>query len=211
MGSMDGVHVFNEFAGEYDQWFDRNKLVFESEVQAIKRFLPEGECRGLEVGTGSGRFASAFGLTGIDPAKSMVKIARDRGVDVLVATAERIPFKDGSFDVVLMVTTLCFLQEPLQALKEVERVLKSGGSIIIGMVPEDSFLGKKYSMSDSKFYRHASFYTVDQVLTLFRELGFNNLKTCQTLFNDPKELKNVEPVREGHGEGGFVVIYGQKR
>ncbi len=210
MGSMDGVNVFNEFAGDYDRWFDRNRLVFQSEVQAVKKFFPDSYI-GLEIGVGSGRFASIFGLTGIDPAMSMVKIARDRGVEVLVATAEKIPFKDSSFDVVLMVTTLCFLQDPLQALKEVERVLKPVGSIIIGMVPGDSSLGKKYSKSDSKFYRHANFYRVDQVLTWLKELGFNNLKTCQTLFDNPKELKDVEPVREGHGEGGFVVVHGQKR
>ncbi|MFO7967228.1 MAG: class I SAM-dependent methyltransferase [Archaeoglobaceae archaeon] len=209
MSEMDNMHVFDRFAGEYDQWFDHHRLVFESEVQALKMFLPDSYI-GLEVGVGSGRFASVFGLKGIDPARSMVKIARSRGVEALMATAERIPFKDGSFDIVLMVTTLCFLYDPLQALKEVKRILKPGSRIVIGMVPGDSFLGKKYSKSDSKFYRHADFYTVDQILSLLKELGFNNLKTCQTLFSDPKELESIEPVEEGYGEGSFVVIHGQK-
>lgn len=209
MGSMDDVQVFDRFAGDYDQWFDKHRLVFESEVQALKMFLSDSYI-GLEVGVGSGRFASTFGLKGIDPAQSMVKIAKSRGVETVIATAERIPFKDGSFEIVLMVTTLCFLQDPLQALEEIKRILKPGGRIVIGVVPGDSFLGKKYSKSDSKFYRHANFYTVDQVLSLLKGSGYNNLKTCQTLFSDPKELKSVEPVKEGYGEGSFVVISGQK-
>lgn len=209
MREIDDVQVFDKFAGDYDQWFDEHRLVFASEIQALKMLLPDSYI-GLEVGVGSGRFASVFGLMGIDPARSMVKIARSRGIEALMATAERIPFKDGSFDVVLMVTTLCFLYDPLQGLEEVNRILQPGGRIVIGMVPGDSFLGKKYSKSDSKFYRYANFYTVDQLLSWLKGWGYNNLQTCQTLFSNPKELKSIEPVREGHGEGGFVVIHGQK-
>lgn len=209
MRQLDNVRVFDRFAGEYDQWFDEHRLVFGSEIQALKMFMPDSYI-GLEVGVGNGRFASVFGLMGIDPARSMVKIARNRGVEALMATAEKIPFKDNSFDVVLMVTTLCFLYDPLQALEEIKRILKTGGQIVIGMIPGDSFLGKKYSKSDSKFYRHANFYTVDQILSLLKGSGYNNLQTCQTLFSDPKELKSIEPIKEGYGEGSFVVIHGQK-
>jgi ubiquinone/menaquinone biosynthesis C-methylase UbiE len=48
-------------------------------------------------------------------------IARKRGIDVCVAAAEELPFKRTSFDFVLLVTTICFLQNPVQALQEAKK------------------------------------------------------------------------------------------
>ena len=46
--------------------------------------------------------------------------------------AESLPFADSQFDFVLMFTTICFLDDIETAFNEVYRVLKSGGSLIIG-------------------------------------------------------------------------------
>jgi len=42
------------------------------------------------------------------------------------------------------------------------------------------------------------------------DLGYADLKTCQTIFQDPATIKAPPPVHEGHGEGVFVVIAGEK-
>jgi ubiquinone/menaquinone biosynthesis C-methylase UbiE len=121
----------------------------------------------LEVGVGTGRFAEPLGIrTGVEPARAMAEIARKRGIDVHEARAEALPFQDESFDFLLMVTTICFLEEPLQALAEAKRVLKPGGAIIIGMIDRNSPLGKDYERrkATSKFYKYARFLSADQVM-----------------------------------------------
>ena len=129
------------------------------------------------------------------------------------AEAEKLPFDDFSFDFVLIVVTICFVQDPIQALREAKRVLKPGGYIIIGMINKESFLGKLYESKkkESKFYRHANFYSIRQVLDWLIKLEFEHIKTCQTIFKNPKEITAIEPVKKGYGEGGFIVISAQKK
>ena len=48
---------FNEHLSEYEQWFSDNHYVFKSELEAIRKALPK-KGRGIEIGIGSGIFAS---------------------------------------------------------------------------------------------------------------------------------------------------------
>ena len=111
-----------------------------------------------------------------------------------------------------MVTVLCFLQNPLQALIEATRVLKPHGHLIIGIIDPDSPLGRSYEANKekSRFYRQARFHRVRQVLEWLEELGYPNPRICQTIFQDLPAITAPEPVREGYGDGAFVVIAGQK-
>ena len=205
---MESIEAFNKYAKEYDEWFDLNENIYKSEINALKMFIPEsGE--GLEVGVGTGRFASVLGIKiGVEPAKSMAEIARKRGIKVYEKEAQNLPFSDSTFDFILFVTTICFLKEPILAIKEAKRVLKPGGSIIIGIIDKNSFLGKLYEKKkeSSKFYKYAKFYSTDDVINWLKKLNFREIKTVQTLFKNPKEIREVEPVKEGYGEGGFVVL-----
>ncbi len=209
---MNSIEIFEKYAQEYDEWFDVNRFAYESEVRALKKFIPENS-EGLEVGVGTGRFAVPLGIkVGVEPAKAMADMARRRGIEVYEAKAEKLPFDDSSFDFVLIVVTICFVQDHIQALMEAKRVLKPGGCIIIGMIDRESFLGRLYGSKkkESKFYRHASFYSIRQVLDWLKRLEFEEIKTCQTIFKNPKRMTAIEPVKEGHGEGGFIVITAQK-
>ena len=97
------------------------------------------------MGVGTGRFASRVGIkVGVEPAQAMASIARQRGIEVYEARAEALPFADESFDSVLMVTTICFFNDPLRALRETSRVLKPLGHLVVGMIDKDSPLGKSY-------------------------------------------------------------------
>lgn len=204
--------VFENSAREYDDWFVRNGSAYRSELAAVKAFLPSAG-RGLEIGVGTGRFAGPLGLeVGVEPATAMAAIARKQGIKVLEAYAEDLPFEDESFNFILMVTVLCFLVDPFRALGEATRVLKPQGRLIIGMIDPDSPLGRSYEANKekSKFYRQAKFLPVGQILRWLADLGYADLKTCQTIFQDPAALKAPQPVKEGHGEGVFVVIAGEK-
>ena len=143
---------FDEYAEEYDKWYDENKKMYELELDAIKKFIPKSERKkGLEIGVGTGRFAEPLGIEyGLEPSKSMAEIAKKRGIKIYEGVAEDIPFKDEFFDYVLMTTTLCFLKEPIKGLSEIKRVLKSNGTLIIGMIDKDSPLGKFYESKKKK-------------------------------------------------------------
>ncbi|MHA1271175.1 MAG: class I SAM-dependent methyltransferase [Candidatus Helarchaeota archaeon] len=209
---MDEIKIFEKYADEYDIWFEKNNYIYKSEIKALGKFIPK--CgRGLEVGVGTGRFAVPLGIKiGIEPAKKMADIARNRGIKVENALAENIPYDNESFDFVLLMTTICFLKNPVVALKEIRRVLIPNGLIIIGMVDKNSFLGKLYEKKRliSKFYKYATIYSTEQVLEWLNELNFGNFKICQTIFKKLEDIKAIEPVKDGHGSGGFVVISAQK-
>ena len=53
-------------------------------------------------------------------------------VQLSEASAETLPFENDSFDVVSAVTVLCFVREPERAIREMARVLKPGGRIVLG-------------------------------------------------------------------------------
>jgi ubiquinone/menaquinone biosynthesis C-methylase UbiE len=204
---MNQNNVFEKYAEEYDEWFDVHPWVYQSEVRAVKILLPQSG-KGVEIGAGTGRFSVPFGITvGVEPSRAMAEIARSRGITVYDSKAENLPFDDKTFDFVLMVTTICFLEDPLQALKEIRRILRPGGKIIIGMLDKDSPLGKLYKMkkNDSKFFKYARFYPVDQVLEWLKITGCNHIQLLQTIFNKPEEIIALEPIKEGYGEGFFVV------
>ncbi len=210
---MNNIEVFERYAHEYDRWFEVNRSVYESEVKALRMLCPK-KGKGLEVGVGTGRFALPLGIKiGVEPARAMADMARKRGIEVYEAKAESLPFDNSSFDFVLFVVTICFVQDPIKALKEIKRVLKKGGKIIIGIIDKNSFLGKLYEKrrEKSKFYKKANFYSVNQVLKWLEEIGFDNIHIYQTIFRNPEEIRDIEPVKKGYGEGGFVVISAEKK
>jgi len=208
----NSISAFNQYAEEYDKWFDHNPFAYESELLAIKRFFPR-RGKGLEIGVGTGKFTLPLGIkVGVEPAKAMAVIARQMGIEVHEAVAENLPFENGTFDFVLMVTVLCFLHNPKTAIEEIARVLKPGGSLIIGMIDRESFLGKIYESKKAKslFYQDAQFYSVPEVIDMLKRTGFIHIKTCQTIFKNPNEITEPEPVEDGFGKGGFSVLSSEK-
>ena len=59
--------VFEDFAADYDLWFDDHPDVYHAQLRLLGRAVPS-QGFGLEVGVGSGRFAMPLGIRcGIDP------------------------------------------------------------------------------------------------------------------------------------------------
>jgi ubiquinone/menaquinone biosynthesis C-methylase UbiE len=206
------IQPFEESAQEYDAWFDKHRLVYESEIRALKRFMGSGGI-GLEIGVGTGRFAVPLGLKiGVEPAAAMAIMAQRRGIKVYRAVAEALPFQDDSFDSVVMVTVLCFLREPFLSLTEATRVLKPGGRLLIGMIDKDSPLGRSYEAhkQESKFYRQARLYSARRVVGWLEKLAYGKIDICQTIFRDLQDITSLEPAKTGHGEGIFVVVSARK-
>ncbi len=199
---------YEDHAEAYDGWFDENRFAFESELRAVRFLLPRGGT-GVEVGVGTGRFAGELGIAiGVEPSRSMRRIARERGISVIAGVAEALPFRDGRFDFVLLVTVLCFLDDAVASLREARRVLNPSGSLVIGFLDRDSPVGKTVEdrKDESPYYRHATFYSAREVASLLERAGFASMSFVQTIFRDPAGMDGPDPVREGHGQGCFVVV-----
>ncbi|MDE2227816.1 MAG: class I SAM-dependent methyltransferase [Alphaproteobacteria bacterium] len=97
----------------------------------------------LDAGCGDGVLvcaAAAKGAvaTGIDLNPAMLAAGRMRAARTgvratfLDGRVERLPFASGSFDVVVSVTVLCFVSDAAAAVRELARVLRPGGRLVLG-------------------------------------------------------------------------------
>jgi ubiquinone/menaquinone biosynthesis C-methylase UbiE len=108
-------------------------------VQRVVGLCTEGleVSRVLDVGTGSGIFAGAFAggkahVTGIDPDPGLLSVARDteKNVTFIEGVAESLPFEDSSFDLVFLGHVLHETDDPLAALREARRVVRSRVAVL---------------------------------------------------------------------------------
>ena len=211
--SVPKLKAFDEFTSEYDEWFDSHPFAYQSEVEAIRRFVPD-KGLGVEIGVGTGRFSVPFSIIiGVEPSEAMAAIARSRGITTHIANAEHLPFESERFDFAMLITTLCFLDDPKAALREVHRILKPNGRIIVAIIDKETELGRTYESmkASNKFYGEATFYSTQRVLDLLHQTGFIQSQTCQTIFSNPESMTALDPIRNGYGEGAFVVIHSNKQ
>jgi len=94
--------------------------------------------RVLDVGCGTGALTeelvhrvTARLVAAVDPSPSFVSAMRDRfrGLDVREASAERLPFEDGTFDAALAQLVVHFMADPVAGLVEMRRVTRRGGVV----------------------------------------------------------------------------------
>ena len=199
---------FNTQHGRYEAWFTYHQTAYHSELLAIRALL-SWQGLGLEIGVGTGRFAAPLGVkVGIDPSKAMLSYAIKRDISAIQGVAEALPFKDAVFDYCLIVTTICFVDDPRTMLNEAHRVLKSGTSLVIGFIDRTSPLGQYYlsHQAENVFYREATFYSASEVETLLSDAGFADQAWGQTVSKSLNEIQEIEPLHEGRGHGGFLVV-----
>ncbi len=97
----------------------------------------------LDIGCGDGDLAldlwrRGARVTGIDASPEMIEAARERArtggadIDFKVAAAEHLPFASERFDIVAANTILCFVEDAAPVFRQIARVLRPGGRLIIG-------------------------------------------------------------------------------
>ncbi len=205
---MAKTEPFERHPDQYEEWFVQNRFVYQSEIEALRRHIPE-RGRGVEIGVGSGLFARPLKIyNGLEPSEKMRALAVKRGVNVVDGVAERLPFQNDFYKYVLMVTTICFLDDPAKSIVEARRILEPGGKLFIGFVDKNSSLGRQYQehKQESLFYRQAMFYSTSEIVALMKEAGFTDFNFTQTIFKNLDQIRAMEEVRDGYGEGSFVVV-----
>jgi SAM-dependent methyltransferase len=171
--------IFEEYADDYDRWFDEHRDEYHAELARIRTVLPPPDNRSIEVGVGSGRFAAPLGITlGIEPSYALARMARQRGIDIIRARAEALPIRHDSCSSVLLVTVICFLEDPVLAFRELHRILIQRGFLVVAFIEREGQIHRNYLQERGKgrFLSRARFYSSDEVQALLRSSGFRVIK-----------------------------------
>jgi len=177
---------------DYDAWYatPRGRWIGETEYALAARLLaPQAGGSLLDVGCGTGWFtrrAAADDLvaTGLDPNPAWLDYARAHSSPALSwveGDARALPFSDASFDHVLSIAALCFVDDELQAVAESVRVARH--RFAIGWLNRSSLLYRQKGLGGgSGAYRGARWHTAREVRALFSGLPVHKLKLRSAIF-----------------------------
>ncbi len=225
---------FDQYASEYDSWFLQNPNVLLSEVRLVASTLADAPHPILSVGCGSGLFEKImrddFGIVvsdGVEPSCGMAEIARKRGMEVTVATAEEFDYPVGKYGTIIFNGSPSYITDLASVLRKVYAALPEGGRVILVDVPKESTYGQMYNLAKAlgtwdhpllegcyppnpypiEFVKQANWRTTAEKIRLMKEAGFKNLCASQTLTTHPlySDLTAEEPV-SGYNRGDYVAV-----
>jgi SAM-dependent methyltransferase len=125
---------FDVAAEAYDRFMGRYSRLLSPQLADLAGV--RGGQRALDVGCGPGALTAelvarlgASSVAAVDPSQPFVDAIRTRfpGVEVHAASAERLPFEDGSFDAALAQLVVHFMADPVAGLTEMARVVRRDG------------------------------------------------------------------------------------
>ncbi|MDE2466322.1 MAG: class I SAM-dependent methyltransferase [Alphaproteobacteria bacterium] len=164
-----------------------------------------GELKGssvLDVGCGDGALACAAAsrgaqMSGVDPDPAMLDAARRRAeqagvkMDFREGRIEQLPFADASFDVVTAVTVLCFVADARGAMREMARVLRPGGRLVLGELGRWSpwaAIRRLRGWLGAKTWKTARFRTAGELRALAEQAGLSVTAIRGAVFYPPLGL-----------------------
>lgn len=119
-----------------------------------KELIQQADGSVLEVGVGTGTnlkyYSKEVQVTGIDFSPNMLKRAREKAnrlpvdIQLFEMDIQNLEFPDNTFDTVISTCVFCSVPDPVQGLKEIRRVTKPNGKIIMleHMRSENQIIGK---------------------------------------------------------------------
>jgi SAM-dependent methyltransferase len=173
--------------------------------QAIELMNIPSNARVLDVGCGSGwatrlmaEKAKAGRVVGIDIADEMITIAGETSAQVAnvkfrVASAEKLPFKDGEFSHAFSMESLYYYADVLVALKEIKRVLEPGGLFVTVIDLYEENLPSHQWIDQLKVPVHL--LSIQEYRSLLEPAGFVNVRD--------QRLYDPNPVPENYTGGSF--------
>lgn len=176
----NSIKHFNSTAGEYDSSFDGRfvKVMYEPLLDELDK---NAEGKLLDVGCGTGNILCKLvngkrELFGIDLSENMVRECSKRmegNAEIKIADAEHMPYKDNFFDVLICNASFHHYPHPQEVLKEMKRVLKSGGRLLIGegyaIQPFRAILNLSFHFSDSGDFKS---YGKHEFIRMLEDNGF---------------------------------------
>lgn len=201
------TEIFDDWPDKYDQWFQTplGKLIKDYESELVLRMLMPGPGEMiLDAGCGTGIFSADILETGarvmgLELSLTMLDRALTRCggqfFQPVIGDMRRLPFTDDSFRKSVSITAIEFIQDAGEAIKELFRVTKPGGLIVVATLnalspwatPRQEAAQKGHSL-----FRHAVFRSPDEMPNLASLEG-----TVQTAIHfqkddDPVMARKIE-------------------
>ena len=180
--------VVAEYAREAERYDEKWAFYVEATTrETLKRLPMAPAARVLDVGCGTGELLSRLrakypeaGLAGLDPVAEMLAVARDKlsgNEDLRIGYADSLPWSAGAFDVVVSCNMFHYISHPVEALLEMARVLRPGGSLVLTDWCDDYLACRVCNLylrlTNRAFYKT---YRESECLELLRSAGFRDVK-----------------------------------
>ncbi len=156
-------------------------------LKQMVKHIPKGKHVSiLDIGCGTGILYELlknegydFSYTGVDLSDSMIEVGKKRyaGIDLRIMDSEKLEFEDNSYDIVFMRSVLHHLPQPVDAVKEMQRVSKG---IIIVSEPLRNILTELPRWAAKKFTKHFdpehTHFSTRQLRAFFNTAGIPSYK-----------------------------------
>jgi len=186
----------------YSSKFGRE--VLEKELEFVESKLKD--CKNvLSIGCGPAflearlhQLHPEMNITGLDNSKEMI-VQASKAIHLECGDAQHLRFDDNSFDAVLYVTSLEFIEDYKKAIEEAQRVLKSKGRILILMLnPKSSYFREEYKDRNSYIRRnikHRNIMEIKEVISRYffieSEEYFLGIKDREIVDSDNPKLASL--------------------
>jgi ubiquinone/menaquinone biosynthesis C-methylase UbiE len=186
--TLSALTRFDELAEGYEGWFASPLGAFVARLERdliLKLLRPKPGERVLEVGSGTGFFLrevarSGAICVGVDPSAEMLAVAMAHPAETVThvrGCGEALPFPPATFDAVLYMTTLEFVQDEGAAVMEAARVVRPGGRLVFGVLNSDGPWASARTR-EGGLWDAARFYDRRELEALLRPLGALTVDYC---------------------------------
>lgn len=219
----NGSGLFDDWPDRYDSWFATpvGKLVKKYETKLLLEMLaPRPDEYILDVGCGTGVFSvdvlsSGARLVGLDISQPMItRVAHKTDDDQfagVVGDMVSLPFPDESFDKVFSMTAIEFTADAEQAVAELNRVVRRGGTVVLTSLNSKSpwaVRRKKEGEKGHSLFQEITFRSPDELAAIVP--GDVTLKTAIHFLKseDPDRIPETERLGnlQGKDTGAFVAV-----
>jgi SAM-dependent methyltransferase len=158
-------------------WYAGRRQILASFLDDICRRVTDRRPRILDVGCGTGAnllMLSKYGdAEGVDVSEDALAFCRERGLEnVKLGAAEELPYDNGTFDLVTALDVVEHLDDDLAGLREMRRVLRPGGRVLL-FVPTFMFL---WGLQDD-VSNHRRRYRLSELRRVLEQAGFEVERT----------------------------------
>jgi len=200
-------------AVRYDSWYDSplGKACFERENQLLAKDVAlEGPESILEVGCGTGRFLlsvmkKSSNVIGVDRDISFLQFAKKREenmgihLSLIQADAAELPFRQGQFNIVYEMTTLCFVKDKRKALHEMIRVCSDNGKMLLGELNPFSpwqWWRKLKGWLGRGSFKEVQWQWSSHLKRILKEEGLQGISVRRAVFFPPLNVENYAHWRD---------------
>jgi len=214
--------LFDDWPDRYENWFATpiGSLVKRVEWELIYDFLRPGPGEFiLDAGCGTGVFSldmisCGARVVGLDLSLSMIRRARQKAPDsrlrIILANILNLPFPENSFDKTASITTLEFIPDGQKAIRELFRVTRKGGTVLVATLNSLSPWAERRRKEGQKghsLFSKAIFRSPEDLVSLGHAGGVFRTAVHFRKEDDPGHAARMEEEgrRKGLNTGAFLA------